>query len=199
MIIPYLASVEWYADFLSVMLNINDDVPTPYRTLNRCLIAAANGSQTLSVPIVGGAKSLQRLPFESIVVSEHGNWRHIHWGAIFSAYGKAPFFEHYAHLFEPLFLNRHHSLQELNEELHNRIVEILKLGELKNFISQNKLIINKSTHKLTYYQLRSEKFGFIPNLSIIDLIFNMGPEAILVLLAHVNNRLQQKQTGSYDK
>lgn len=187
--IPYLASVEWYADFLSAMINPANEVASSRRSLNRCTIAAANGTQTLSVPIVGGAKSLQRIPFESIAVSEHGNWRHIHWGAIFSAYGKTPFFEYYAHLIEPIFRNSYSSLKELNEALHDQILQMLKIHELKDFIIDNNQLLCQTTKSTAYYQLRSDKFGFIPNLSIIDLIFNMGPESILVLLSHIKRTI----------
>ena len=179
--IPYLASVEWYAGYLSAFLRDEELQPlTDHRMLNRCRIIGANGEQTLSVPIVGGGKILKRQSKTEILLSEHGNWRHLHWGAIFSAYGNAPFFEHYAPIFEPLFSQDFSCLRELNEAFHNEILKILKINELKDYC----LTINKSAFSTEYYQIRADKFGFISRLSILDLIFNMGPQSIFVLLAH---------------
>ena len=179
--IPYLAPVEWYAGYLSALMR-NEEISllTDRRILNRCRIVGANGEQTLSVPIVGGGKILKRHIKEKILLSEHGNWRHLHWGAIFSAYGKAPFFEHYAPLIEPLYAREFSCLQELNEAFHKEILKILKIDELKDYCSD----IDKSCLSTQYYQIRADKFGFMPGLSILDLVFNMGSESIFVLLAH---------------
>ncbi len=174
---PYPASVNLYADWLAAEGNCD----FPANDLNRCQIAGPGGLQLLTIPIEGGGKSLAHKEFSEIRISEHGNWRLNHWRAIFSAYGKAPFFEHYAHLFEPLYAQQWTLLADFNYALHNAICNIIDFNAAFSLLNKNlsnptalKIIDNFSS----YTQVRDDKFGFLPSLSILDAIFNIGRESI---------------------
>ena len=193
LIIPYMASVGWYADWLAKRLGRQvawQDVDR--RDLNRCKILGANGLQTLSVPIDGGGRNL-RLPYKQIGVSEHGSWRRVHWGAIFSAYGRAPYFEHYEHLFSPIWEKPWTSLAELNQSIHEVVVSIILTPEIE---SQLRKDIDRACAVAAdysdYWQISSAKDGFVADLSIVDLLFSLGPQSIF----HLLHKLIDKGTNS---
>ena len=121
---------------------------------NRCTIAAANGPLALSVPIV--KPDTLKCPNKDIRISDHGNWRHLHWNALVSAYNMSPFFEYYEEDFVPFYEKKYEFLFDYNEELRQLICRLLDL-------------------------VFQDKHGFLPNMSIVDLLFNMGPEGLLVL------------------
>lgn len=161
---------------------------------NRCVIAAANGPLTLSVPVIkpDTAKCLTR----DIRISEHGNWRHLHWNALVSAYNMSPFFEYYADDFAPFYEKRYTFLLDFNEELRRLICDLLDLhpnvvytetyqrkadADFREAICPKRPASDASFLPVPYYQVFRSKYGFLPNLSIVDLLFNMGPEGLSVL------------------
>ena len=101
----YFGPVQWYQKLnrhRCIIEQHDNFVKQTYR--NRCVIASANGPQTLTVPIerYDGMKCAMR----DIRISDHGNWRHLHWQALVSAYGETPFFEYYADDIRPFFEER---------------------------------------------------------------------------------------------
>jgi hypothetical protein len=167
---------------------------------NRCLIGSANGPMALSIPVEGGA---DKKSIRDVRLSEHGNWRHLHWYSIESAYNSSPFFEYYADDLRPFIEKKTPFLFDFNEEIRIKIFELLEIeGSMEttvNFIKEEDLaegwadyrnIFNPKNDFLRddpsfspkpYYQVFDRKFGFKANLSILDLLFNMGPESILFL------------------
>lgn len=166
---------------------------------NRCLIATANGIQPLTIPTEsnGGNKCL----IKDIRISDHGNWRHLHWTAFESAYRQSPYFEYYADDFRPFYEKRFNYLFDFNEQLrelvcsligftpHIRVTEnyqnsntLTNVEDLRDLIhpKRNFRLLNQY-QVVTYYQVFESKHGFLPNLSIADLLFNMGPESLLIL------------------
>ena len=189
LIIPYMASVGWYADWLAERLGrqvASQDVDR--RDLNRCKILGANGLQTLSVPIDGGGRNL-RLPYKQIGVSEHGSWRRVHWGAIFSAYGRAPYFEHYEHLLAPIWAKPWISLADLNQAIHEVVISIILTpgmeSQLRKDIDRACVI---AADYSDYWQINSVKDGFVADLSIVDLLLSLGPQSIFHLLHKLIDR-----------
>lgn len=161
---------------------------------NRCTIAAANGPLSLSIPIVK-PDTLKCLT-KDIRISEHGNWRHLHWNAIISAYNMSPFFEYYEEDFAPFYEKKYEFLFDFNEELRAMICRLLDLQpdivftdryepevehDFRESIRPKHEVTDPSFRPRPYYQVFAEKYGFLPNLSIVDLLFNMGPEGILIL------------------
>ena len=167
---------------------------------NRCVIATANGPMTLSLPV---ERTTEKVSIKEVRLSDHGNWRHLHWNSIESAYNSSPFFEYYADDLRPFFEKKSIFLFDFNEEIREKMCELLEFEtrpswttvfinereipdgclDLRNEIHPKKKIEqdNPLYKPEPYYQVFDRKFGFQPNLSILDLLFNMGPEAILYL------------------
>ena len=190
----YFAPVPQYVKLYSADALVVDDVsPFVKQTYrNRAVIAAERGEQALTVPVVhDGGKVAMR----DVRVSEHGNWRHQHWNAIVSAYRKSPFFEYYADDFAHFYEERDGFLLDFNLRLHGVVSELLGLDRGVKFLSDEvadaavdlrriaepKALASLNECGLPYYQVFAGRNGFIPSLSIIDLLFNMGPEGLLVL------------------
>lgn len=167
---------------------------------NRCVIGTANGPMTLSLPVEG---NLGKNGIRDVRLSDHGNWQHIHWNSIESAYNSSPFFEFYADDLRPFFEKKLGFLFDFNEEIREKMCELLEiratsqktttflteceihggLVDFRNIIHPKKKLelVDPLFKPEPYYQVFDRKFGFQPNLSILDLLFNMGPEAILYL------------------
>lgn len=161
---------------------------------NRCVILSANGASALSIPIIKG-NSKHYLRDTKISYSEH--WQSQHWHAIVSAYNSSPFFEYYKDDFEPLFHKKNEFLIDFNNEINSLIFNILNINTKisftqnyipegdKSFTDLRNIIHPKKTQQphLYYYdetpypQVFDYKQGFVPNLSIIDMIFNIGTDA----------------------
>lgn len=144
----------------------------------RCRIATANGVQTLSVPVNGSGS------IRDIRISDHNNWRHLHWQALSSAYGSSPFFEYYADDIAPFFEKKCDSLFDYNLEITRKMCELLDLRkdiQLTDSYQGSALDLNQKVDCKPYYQVFQARHGFLPDLSILDLLFNMGPESILYL------------------
>ena len=219
----YFGPVQWYQK-----LHRAEDVQIEqwesfqkqtYR--NRCLIATTQGIQALTVPTERGGSPL----IKDTRISDHGNWRHLHWNALQSAYGESPFFEYYQDDIRPFFEQRWDYLLDFNEAIRTKICELIDIqprvvptknflcpAEIKesafgtgyaqkseanisqiSFISAGQNIDFRSAIRpknpqpdpdfepKPYYQVYQQKHGFLPNLSILDLLFNMGPESIFYL------------------
>lgn len=196
----YLAPIQYftylYAAPKVVIETCDHYVKQTYR--NRCIISGPNGVQALTVPIEKPAfgKSAVR----DIRISDHGNWRHLHWNALQSSYERSPFFEYYADDIRPFYEKRIEFLLDFNEGLQHTVLDLLDLKptvqlterylevpsaemvDLRERISpKHDWQEDAVFHPHPYYQVFAHKHGFLPNLSIADLLFNMGPEARLVL------------------
>ena len=189
---------------------------------NRCLIATTQGIQALTVP-VDRPSTVNYI--KDIRVSDHGNWRHLHWNALKSAYGESPFFDYYQDDIRPFFEQRWDFLLDFNEAIRAKMCELIdiqpkvslteefmvySLQLTDDYIKGREGFASKSTvnckpstvNKIKdfretirpkhpgadpdfeakpYYQVYRQKHGFLPNLSILDLLFNMGPESIFYL------------------
>lgn len=164
---------------------------------NRCLIATTQGIQALTVP-VERSEGKKEGTIRDVRISDHGNWRHLHWNALMSAYGESPFFEYYQDDIWPFFEKRWESLFDFNEAIREKMCELLDIQpKVSSTINYKQSTINEidfcsainPKHPLPdpdfepkpYYQVYQQKHGFLPNLSILDLLFNMGPEGIFYL------------------
>ena len=269
----YFGPVQWYQKlnrYRCVIEQHDNFVKQTYR--NRCVIASANGPQTLTVPTerYDGLKC----PMRDIRISDHGNWRHLHWQALVSAYGETPFFEYYADDLRPYFEERRWTyLLDFNLDIMHTLCSLLdvrptlslsdhyittdapttahaatttahaatttahaaatattggsdSMGEEAELNAESKLFEkakgagSNAESKLfeeakgagimggeagcnfidlrdairpkrplpdsefdprPYYQVRAARHGFLPNLSVLDLLFNEGPEGIFWL------------------
>ncbi len=163
------------------------------------VIATANGIQTLSIPVTHSESML----ITDIRISDHANWRHVHWNALTSAYGESAFFEYYQDDIRPFFEKKWEFLFDFNQAIMHKMVELLdirpnaafthnyikpaelvtgdKMVDYRDAIRPKKPLPDADFEPRTYYQVYGQRHGFIPNLSILDLLFNQGNEAILYL------------------
>lgn len=194
----YLPSIAYFAALLRYPKIIVEEAENyqkgTYR--NRCHLAGANGWLRLSIPLAGGKH--QQQPVAEVRIDNHHNWQTQHWRSIQSAYGKTPFFEHYADDFLPLYQQTATHLVDWNKRLLNALMEALDLEiqlesstsyqptlapdikDLRNVIHP-KRDLPPCFSLRPYPQAFLEKHGFIPNLSILDLLFCMGPQSIEIL------------------
>lgn len=193
----YLAPVPLYVHLYAADRFVIDDVsPFVKQTYrSRAAIASESGAQQLTIPVVhdGG-----RVAMRDVRISEHGNWRHQHWNAIVSAYRKSPFFEYYADDFAHFYEEKDGFLMDFNLRLHGVVSELLGLergveflsardvdaaavSDLRNIAEPKVLASMHGVGELPYYQVFAQRNGFIPSLSIVDLLFNTGPEGLLLL------------------
>lgn len=198
----YLAPVSHYSAYYradEVRLEVNDYFVK--QTLrNRCLIDSPSGVLPLSIPVCKAeGKTLMR----DVRISDHGNWRHRHWVALESSYRQSPFFEYYADDFAPFYEKKWEFLADFNEELMALVASLLDIskpvrrtatyegaGSKEQGAGEYRLAVQSSCSLAScsqlpaprpYYQVFASRHGFLPDLSIVDLLFNEGPEGVLWL------------------
>ena len=190
----YFGPVQWYQK-----LNRADEAwierqetfqKQTYR--NRCLIATTQGVQALTVP-VDRSSAVQ---IKDVRISDHGDWRRLHWNALQSAYGESPFFEYYEDDLRPFFERRWTFLLDFNEEIRQKVCELIDIRpsvrytdnyaksvshDYRDAIQPKHPAPDADFQPRPYYQVYCQKHGFLPNLSILDLLLNMGPESVFWL------------------
>lgn len=192
---PYAGNIQYYSLFAhskEVLLEKNAHyVKQTYR--NRCQILTANGVMNLTIPVekVSGEKMLDK----DVKISPT-DWQRVHWTAIESAYNNSPFFLYYEDDIRPMYDKKYDFLLDFNLELQEKLVSLLGLNtEFKlteNYIDSYENDLREvlspkykgefpNFNPESYYQVFKEKYGFVENLSIYDLLFNMGNESILIL------------------
>lgn len=165
---------------------------------NRTIILGANGPIPLIVPVEKGRDRKVRIADLRIAYDEE--WQRNHWRTIFSAYNSSPFFEYYASDIEVFFKKQFRYLFDFNQQITQTILELLEIDstllntddfeqipeDCLNFREQispklHLILPDPNYEAQAYTQVFSEKFGFIPDLSILDLLFNEGPSAAEIL------------------
>ena len=156
---------------------------------NHCRIYGPGGIQTLTVPVrkPNGNHTLTK----DIRISSEIHWQRTHWRAITAAYNKSPFLLYYQDHLEKFFTRRYDFLLDLNMEILGQIFEILKseivIKVTREYEKSPDLVVDLRNELVSkhasdkgfpeYTQPFSNKFGFKGNLSCLDLLFNLGPEA----------------------
>jgi len=199
----YLPSIEYMAIFLkyeSAVIEKEETYPKQtYR--NRCKIMSANGILNLPIPVNRPSGNNTKTSEITICYSEL--WHINHWRAICSAYSGSPFFLYYKDDFIKFYSGSYHNLLEFNTELTNLLLSLIgikcNINYSKSFQSPNSISNdfrfamspkneNNSYTYEKYIQVFSNKYEFTPNLSIIDLLFNLGPET-KDYLENISNQL----------
>jgi hypothetical protein len=187
----YLPPAEYIAHIAragSALIEIEENYcKQTYR--NRCVILSAGGIQNLSVPVLHS--SIHKTVVRDARIDYSKRWQQVHTRAIVSAYGKSPYFPFYNEIMEKIIMKNHEFLLDLNQELLSAILKIMKLkapvsfttrfipvGEIENdfrYTIAPKRSSEYSSRK--YLQVFSRGNILIKGLSIIDLIFNTGPDS----------------------
>ncbi len=224
----YLAPVHYYAKLYAADYVVEERhehyVKQTYR--NRCVIAGPGGPQALTIPVE--KRPSPHTPTCDIRISDHGNWRHLHWQALVTAYESSPFFEYYADDLRPCYERRYTFLVDFNEALRRAVCDALEIktpvvttdsyvaspvqavaavaerlavpfrlvadsfhpvagsslrvADFRERIRpKGTCFVDETFVPMPYYQVFWQRHGFLPGLSVADLLFNMGPEARLVL------------------
>ena len=169
-----MGSVGWYRLFLanpsSVQIEVMESFPKQtYR--NRCTITTPDGPLTLSIPVKrADSKQLTR----DVEISYQQRWQHQHWIALTSAYKRTPYFDYYADFFRPFYEQETSFLVDFNEKIHEVIVRLManqaKGEEAKRLLGKN---------RTTDWQGLDLEPCFGNGQSILDLLFEYGPETIM--------------------
>ena len=196
------ASVRCYAAALKAgnLLVDLDERRLPLRhSHHRYRIDGPNGVQTLTVPLVGSTNNMTT-PLRDVLISEHGDWRRLHWGALFSAYGRSPYFDYVADDLSRVINGSQRYLHDFNAQMHEVIVDFMDLplktrylqdvgeGDVQDVTDLRGRIAMKKPDTLPisnvpYFQMWTSASGFFPDLSILDLMMNTGREGIFTLMA----------------
>ncbi len=199
----YFGPVQWYQKLYRydrcLIEQYDSYQKQTYR--NRCVIATANGLQALTVPV-------EHTPLSPLTkdlrISDHNQWRKTHWNALQSAYSESPFFEYYADDIRPFFERKYEFLIDFNEAIRQKICELIDIHPQVEYTTEYvKPTVNSQQPTAfsdfrevihakhpqpdadfkpkAYWQVFQHRYGFQPNLSILDLLFCMGPESIFYL------------------
>lgn len=186
----YLPSIE----YVSLFLKTDDASIELFETYQkqscrtRTNVMTANGVQTLTIPVIktNGNHTLTK----DIEISYKESWQQIHLRCLESAYRKSAYFDYYFPYFEKIYKQKFNTLVELNDFCLKTILKILKAKKDYSFTTDFERItdendyrvsLSKGTNKIEmkpYYQVFADRHGFIPNLSIVDLLFNEGPNSV---------------------
>jgi len=157
---------------------------------NRASIYSPNGKLDLIIPVKKGSNVHTRI--KDVRISYESDWQRLHWMSLQTAYRRSAYFEFYEDDFRPFFEKQYTFLFDYNLELLTLLLNLLKAGKdfafteeyVKSYanISDFRELIHpkKKMESFTvkpYFQVFEPKYGFIPNLSIVDLLFSQGPHS----------------------
>ena len=203
----YLAPVEYYTKLYAYdkvyVERFDHYMKQTYR--NRCVIASASGPLALTIPTEKNDEL--KCLMKDMRISDHGNWRRVHWNAFVASYRHSPFFDYYADEFHVFFERKYGFLYDFNMDLCRWVCRQIDLqpcmsptgyyvaspeaaDDFRERIHPKKPCqsYDPQFEAKPYYQVFDAQTGFLPNLSIVDLLFNMGPESLLVLRDCFSNK-----------
>lgn len=189
----YIPPVSYFSGIKQFNYNFQLEVQEhfPKQTYrNRASIYSPNGTLDLRVPVIKGSKVHTKV--KDVKISDEFKWQRLHWKSLESCYRNSAYFEYYEDEFYKFYTNKYDFLYDLNIELFQWVLKQLKLNfdlrltedyvkiydEGLDFRSAFK-VNNKQldSDAKPYFQVFDDREGFKPNLSIVDLLFNQGPQA----------------------
>lgn len=200
----YFAPVHFYARFLHHQQIYIEQYEyfTKQTYRNRCIILGSNGPISLVIPVVKGRGP--KVLMKDLRISYDTEWQRNHWQTIVSAYNSSPYFEYYQDELQLFFEKRSKFLLDHNLQIHETICDFLEM--------ENKVILTEDFEKvppgtlsfresispkmkgnndlsfknIPYTQVFEKKFGFVPDLSILDLLCNEGPNTHTILVKSID-------------
>jgi hypothetical protein len=187
----YLPPLEYFARISGadeVFIEIEENyLKQSYR--NRCYILSSGGPHLLTVPVYLG--SYHKTHIRDIRIDYTKRWKQIHLRALTSSYNSSPYFLYYFEIIEKIILANHDFLLDLNTNLLMALLNMLRI-EIRVSHTTDFMPVDKSSGDFRYtinpkmdssykakeyFQVFNNVYGFVPGLSIVDLVFNMGPES----------------------
>jgi len=158
------------------------------------MIMGPNGVMVLSIPVIRwkGAKT----PLKDVRIAYESHWNRIHWKSLVASYASSPFFEYLADELAPFYARSYAFLIDLNHELLDFSLKQLGIAipvrrsssftpisaaeDPRQYIHPKKNLAEEDPgfQPESYHQVFSDRHGFQSNMSILDLIFNLGPGAL---------------------
>lgn len=192
----YLPPVQYFTKMLDGCVRVEQWESFRKQTYrNRCVIDSEGGPLVLTVPVERPADGSRLVRDQRI--SQHDHWRHRHWQALVSSYENTPYFEFYQDDFRPFYEREYEFLFDFNMELLSTCLRLLDMDvrilltdayqreaqmDFRDTISPKCPFSDDAQFApAAYYQMFADRHGFLPNLSIADLLFNLGPESVFVL------------------
>lgn len=184
--IEYFMAINKYKP--GILIECNEHFPKQtYR--NRANICSPDGVLALTVPVMKGSKN--HTSVKDVKISYEFNWQRLHWMSLQACYRRSAYFEYYEDDFAPFYVNRETFLFDYNEQLLQLLLKLAKIktplaytetyqAEYPGFTDLRSSINPKKESNIDqkpYFQVFEEKNGFLKNLSIVDLLFNQGPQA----------------------
>ena len=192
----YLGPIQYYSKLIDypecIIEHFEHFTKQTYRS--RCDVYSPNGLKTLSVPLV---KRDHRQAVKDLKISYDFDWQKLHWRTLESSYRRSPFFEYFEDDLYPFYQDKKYDfLIDLNEALQQEILILLKQKLNYGFTTEYHKICNDADDFRSivspkvplesdkvfiikpYSQVFETRHGFIPNLSIVDLLFNQGSRAM---------------------
>lgn len=192
----YFSPISQYSEIVKtndVVFEMEDNFQKQsYR--NRCYIFNTNGKQLLNIPVKDGSKGIStRKKTKDMLIENTIPWQDHHLKSLQTAYRTSPFYEFYEDDLLPIFTKKYHFLQDLTLDTFSFVIDALQMDEKYTITSEYVVDVNDDYRHLAavknqlhqqknnYIQMFDDKHGFLPNLSILDLLFMEGPNAISYL------------------
>ena len=172
-LMPYLPSAQWFGKWLR-----GENPRIERREAARCLIMQPGGEiLTLSVPIAGGAKALKTKKTEELYLSDHGDWRKVHAGALNACYSRTPFGEFLVPDLVGIISEPFSTLAQLNSAILSYLSSFLGLETLPRPLPAEEAFVRGCRGRV------EEIAGKIrPEISVVDALARLGREAILPMI-----------------
>ncbi len=190
----YVGSISYWKKIISteqIWIDKHEHfVKRSYR--NRCHILSANGLLRLSIPLERGKH--QHAAMKDVKISNKENWQKLHWQSLQSCYRRSPYFEYYEAIFYQIYHSKTDFLVDFNLQILHAVLDILKVkkewkltekyeASIENTLDLRSELMPSNPYVLPrYLQVFSDRFDFIADLSIYDLLFNQGNQTMQYLL-----------------
>lgn len=181
----YAGNIAYYRALIStseITFEVKEHfVKQTYRS--RMEIMGPNGLQKLSIPTL---KNKHGRAMDQVKISYSENWQKDHWKGLEAAYRRSPYFEYYEHHFQPFYKEKTELLVDFNLRFHETILRLLKIDLVHDLSAKyvSPETINEDFRNAhfaleqpkAYMQVFADRHPFLPNLSVLDALFNLGPQ-----------------------